>query len=290
MTGDSPSRGLSASHSLPPRPTVSVVIPTLNEAQNLEHVFDSLPEGIKEVIIVDGHSVDNTIAVARSLRPDVQIVMQNRRGKGNALACGFAVCTGDVIVMIDADGSTDAAEIPRYVDALKGGAHFAKGSRFIEGGFSHDITRLRKAGNRALNGLVNLLFGTNYTDLCYGYNAFWRDLTPYFCLDVGEPGVAMWGDGFEVETLINVRVARAGAAITEVPSIEHARVHGESNLNAWRDGWRVLRTIARERGRRSSASPNLAAVTLAGHSSRAVLDLVDRTSTDRSTPAVEGVA
>ena len=155
-------------------PTVSVVIPTLNEERNLPHVFAALPEGIDEVVLVDGGSIDDTVAVARELRPDVVVVQQTRTGKGNALACGFAACTGDIIVMIDADGSTDPAEIPLFVDELVAGADFVKGSRFDKGGHSHDITPLRQLGNDGLNLVVNVLFGTRFTDLCYGYNAFWR--------------------------------------------------------------------------------------------------------------------
>src|SRR5579872_2942484 len=154
-------------------PTISVVIPTLNEAPNLPHVFARLPHAIDEVVIVDGHSIDDTVAVARALRPDVRIVLQDGRVKGNALACGIAVATGDIIVMLDADGSTDPAEIPRFVDALLNGGDFAKGTRFRDGGGSADITRVRRVGNRVLVSLVNLLFGTSYSDLCYGYNAFW---------------------------------------------------------------------------------------------------------------------
>jgi len=225
-------------------PSITVVIPTLNEAANLPHVFARMPDGIDEVIVVDGHSTDDTIAVAQALRSDVRIVLQKGRGKGNALACGFAAARGDIIVMIDADGSTDPAEIPHFVAALTSGADFAKGSRFMQGAGSADITPLREFGNRALNGTVNLLFGTRYTDLCYGYNAFWRS-----CLD----HMNVTCDGFEVETLINVRIARAGLRITEVPSMERARMYGESKLNAWRDGRRVLRTIIRERARKTPA-------------------------------------
>jgi glycosyltransferase involved in cell wall biosynthesis len=150
---------------------VSVVIAAMNEAENLPHVFPRLPEGLHEVILVDGHSVDDTVGVAQRLRPDVRIVPQTGRGKGNALADGFAVCTGEIIVALDADGSTDAAEIPRFVAALCNGADFVKGSRFAQGGSSTDITPIRSLGNRALNAFVNALYGTHYTDLCYGYNA-----------------------------------------------------------------------------------------------------------------------
>jgi glycosyltransferase involved in cell wall biosynthesis len=233
-------------------PKVSVVIPTLNEARNLPHVFAKLPGGLHEVIVVDGHSVDDTIATARELRPDVRIVRQNRRGKGNALACGFAAATGDIIAMVDADGSADPAEIPQFVQALVDGADFAKGTRFADGGGSCDITRLRRLGNRMLSGLVNTLCRTKYSDLCYGYNAFWRHYVPVFGLDVEtdvpvDGGTKLWGDGFEVETLINIRIAQADLKVKEVPSYEHSRIHGVSNLNAGRDGWRVLRTIVAER-------------------------------------------
>jgi glycosyltransferase involved in cell wall biosynthesis len=217
---------------------VSVVIPTLNEEQNIPHVFARLPHGLHEVIVVDGNSTDDTVAVARRLRPDVKIVVQTGRGKGDALAAGFAACTGEIIVTLDADGSTDAAEIPRFVAALRHGADFVKGSRFAQGGGSSDITPTRRFGNRALNALVNVLYGTSYTDLCYGFNAFWARCLPYMRVDC---------DGFEVETLINVRIAKAGLVIHEVPSCERDRIYGVSNLHAVRDGTRVLRTIVLER-------------------------------------------
>jgi glycosyltransferase involved in cell wall biosynthesis len=232
-------------------PRVSVVVPALNEARNLAYVFAQMPKDIHELILVDGHSVDDTVRVARELRPDVRVVMQTRTGKGNALACGFAAATGDIIAMVDADGSADPREIPQFVRALVDGADFAKGTRFAAGGGSHDITRLRSLGNRALSNLVNVCYGTRYTDLCYGFNVFWRRITPVLGLDAksftADGNGPLWGDGFEVETLIIVRVASAGLVVTEVPSFEHARIHGVSNLNAFRDGLRVLRTILYER-------------------------------------------
>ena len=232
-------------------PKVTVIIPTLNEARNLPHVLPKLPAWLYEIIIVDGNSVDDTLATVRQLRPDAIILTQNRCGKGNALACGFAAATGDIIVMIDADGSADPAEIPRFVDALIDGADFAKGSRFAKGGGSSDITRLRRLGNRLLGGLVNILCRTRYSDLCYGYNAFWRRHVTVLGLDVESvtpvgSRTKLWGDGFEVETLINIRVARAGLSVKEVASYEYPRLYGVSNLNAFSDGMRVLRTILTE--------------------------------------------
>jgi glycosyltransferase involved in cell wall biosynthesis len=224
-------------------PTISVVVPTLNEAANLPHVLTRIPASVDEVVLVDGHSVDDTIEVARAIRPDIRVVLQDGRGKGNALACGFAAAHGSIIVMLDADGSTDPAEIDRFVAPLLAGHDFAKGSRFLDAGGSEDITGIRRAGNRVLLALTNLLYGTRYTDLCYGYNAFWRSCLPHMSVDC---------DGFEVETLITARVARAGLSVVEVPSVEHERLHGVSNLNAVPDGIRVLRTILRERFRRVS--------------------------------------
>jgi glycosyltransferase involved in cell wall biosynthesis len=241
---------------------VSVVIPARNEAKNIAHVLGALPQGMHEVILVDGHSVDDTVAAARRCRSDIRVVTQSRKGKGNALACGFRAVTGDIIVMIDADGSTAPEEIPDFVASLCRGADFAKGTRFAKGGESLDISHVRQAGNAALNALVNLLFRTRYTDLCYGYNAFWTDVLPV--LDLPEtviPGLGgndmIYGDGFEIETLMNVRVAAAGLRIAEVGSVERERLSGESNLHAVRDGIRVLRTISREwwTSRRRSTRP-----------------------------------
>jgi glycosyltransferase involved in cell wall biosynthesis len=241
-------------HEHPPLPRVSVVIPALNEARNLPHVLSRIPPGIHEVILVDGYSIDGTVTVARQLRPDVRIVRQNRTGKGNALVCGFALASGDIIAVIDADGSADPGEIPQFVNAILDGPDFAKGTRFVEGGGSNDITRLRSFGNRILTAIFNLCYHAHYTDLCYGFNVFWRRHVPALGLDATTPPPAhgngrLWGDGFEIETLIHVRAAKAGLTVIEVPSFEHSRIHGVSNLNAFSDGARVLRTILIERHR-----------------------------------------
>lgn len=221
-------------------PRISVVIPAMNEARNLPYVLPDIPVWVAEVILVDGDSVDDTVAVARRLLPSIKVVPQEGRGKGAALRTGFAAATGDIIVMLDADGSTPATEIERFVDVLLSGADFAKGTRYLPGGGSADITRFRSLGNRVFSGLVNTLFGAEYTDLCYGYNAFWSSCLPFLHVDC---------DGFEVETQITIRATQAGLQVCEVPSFEGKRIHGVSNLHAFRDGWRVLQMILRERCR-----------------------------------------
>jgi glycosyltransferase involved in cell wall biosynthesis len=222
-------------------PTVSVIIPTLNEAGNLPYVLNTIPRWVNEVIIVDGRSHDDTERVARVLRPDVRIVQQTRRGKGAALRSGLDVARGEILVIMDADGSMDGADIAAFRDALVAGADYVKGSRFAKGGGSTDITRLRRFGDGGICFLIRLLFGAHYTDGTYGYKALWASQLDSIRIDT---------DGFEVELLIDIRAHRAGLKTAEVPCFETNRIHGSSNLNALSDGLRCLRVILRERLRR----------------------------------------
>jgi glycosyltransferase involved in cell wall biosynthesis len=192
------------------------------------------------VILVDGMSSDGTVEFPRSLLPSIRVIVEPRPGKGAALCAGFRAAEGDIIVMLDADGSTDPHEIPGFVGLLLAGADFVKGSRFAQGGGTRDMPLHRQFGNGLLTAMVRLLFGGRYTDLCYGYNAFWADVLPRLQLDA---------DGFEIETLMNIRALRAGLKVVEIASFEDKRLHGEAKLRALPDGWRVARTILRERFR-----------------------------------------
>ncbi|PDT55140.1 glycosyl transferase [Sinorhizobium americanum] len=218
-------------------PSVSVIIPTVNEADNLPHVLPRIPAWVEEVILVDGSSDDDTVAVARQLRPDIVVVEQPRLGKGAALAAGFAAARGDILITLDADGSADPREMASFVGALLAGADFVKGSRFLQGGETSDMEWYRRLGNWGLVHLVRLRFGGRYSDLCYGYNAFWRDVLPYLGVEIAP--------GFEIETQMSIRALQTKLAIVELPSREHARIHGVSNLRTFPDGWRVLKTIVR---------------------------------------------
>lgn len=219
-------------------PLVSLVIPAKNEARNLPHILPRIPEMVGEVLLIDGHSTDDTIAVARRLRPDIRVVHQTGKGKGDALRAGFEAASGEIIVMIDADGSMAPEEIPAYVGALLAGADYAKGTRFLHGAGTDDMEFHRYLGNLGFVLGVRALFGGTYSDLCYGYCAFWKRVLPQLHLE---------SDGFEIETEMNVRALRSGIKVVEVPSFESRRIYGESNLHAVRDGMRVLKFILRER-------------------------------------------
>jgi glycosyltransferase involved in cell wall biosynthesis len=232
-------------------PTVSVVIPTRDEAGNIAWVLNRLPPIVDEVVIVDGLSTDETTAVARAARPDVVVVLERRPGKGAALQAGFAAARGDIIVMLDADCSMDPAEVTGLVGRLRPGVGLVKGSRFMRapGAGTTDMTPLRRLGNGSLLRLVNRLNGVALTDLCYGLCAFRRSDLADLSIDA---------KGFEVETQIVLHALRARMSIEEVPSYEAPRHDGASKLHPCRDGIRVLRTVARERRavhRRATQAP-----------------------------------
>lgn len=215
------------------RLTVSVVIPTLNEAGNIGPVLRNL-ETFDNIVLVDGLSEDGTAEIARSIRPDLTILQRSPRGKGDALRAGFAAATSDVIVIMDADGSMDPDEVRVFLDLMELGFDLVKGSRLACGGGSHDLTTVRWLGNAALCAVANTLFHTQWTDLCYGFLAFRRS-----CL----PRLALTADGFEIEAQILTHAAMAGLRIAEVPSIEMPRISGASHLNARTDGTRILREM-----------------------------------------------
>jgi len=222
------------------RPTVSVVIPTLNESSNLPLILPFLPmEWIDEVILVDGRSTDNTVEVALQLMPSIKVVMEKRKGKGVAMRAGYAASTSDIIVLLDADGSNDPREIPSFIERLMQGADMVKGSRFSVGGGTTDMTMIRKLGNGFLAFVANILFSQKYTDLCYGFHAFWRNNLKFLELERY--------DGFEIDTGLYLQAIRKNLRVVEEPSFEGERFFGSSNLNAVRDGIRVLKTIFIER-------------------------------------------
>jgi glycosyltransferase involved in cell wall biosynthesis len=229
-----------------PTSTVSLVIPVRNEARNIAWVLEQVEDDVDEIILVDGNSTDATLITARSYRPDVKVVTQKGIGKGDALRTGFLAATCDLIVMMDADGSMAPQEIRHYIHFLDNGYDFVKGSRFVGGGGSLDITRFRRLGNGFLLTVFNTIYGTDLTDLCYGFCAFHRRYLDHLSLTAS---------GFEIEAEMVVRAMQGGLRVAEVPSLEMPRRAGKSNLRAVRDGTRVLRTVLRGRRSRLSDQP-----------------------------------
>ena len=216
---------------------VSVVIPTINEVSNIKHVFPYIPDFIDEVVVIDGGSMDGTIDEILKFRKDARIMIDKSRGKGIAIRSGLEAATGDIIIMMDADGSHDPKEIPMLINPVLNGYDVTKASRLLPGGGSDDFTPFRRFGNKMFVTMVNTLYRSNYTDLCYGYRAFKREaLGKIHCQT----------DGFEIETEQSILIAKSGLRVKEVPSFEAARKYGNSRLNSFRDGWRILMIIIRE--------------------------------------------
>jgi glycosyltransferase involved in cell wall biosynthesis len=222
----------------PSSPSISVIIPTLNEAGNLPYVLNTVPDWVGEIIVVDGRSSDDTMRVAKVLHPEIRIVKQERKGKGAAIRAGLEAAKGDILIIMDADGSMNGSEIADFRDALIAGADYVKGSRFAPGGGSVDITPLRRFGDWGICTLIRIMFGAHYSDGTYGFKGVWADRRQYIQIDT---------DGFEVELLLDIRAHRAHLKVAEVPCFESHRVHGSSNLNAFRDGLRCFRVIVKER-------------------------------------------
>lgn len=227
-------------------PPITVLICSLNEAPNLSYVLPKIPSQVGEVLLVDGHSTDGTVEVAKRLRPDIRVLYQPGQGKAEALRYGIEQATGEIIVTLDADGETDPDDMPRFIEPLLEGYDFVKGSRFATG-WKHKPPH-RLLGNFVIANTCNILYGTKFTDLCSGYNAFWKSVTDR---------VYLWDDdGWNFEPLMIARVLRAGLKVLEVPQKYGGRSGGESKLSSWGQGFTSIKVLVRERFR-SAYRPTL---------------------------------
>lgn len=217
---------------------ISVIFPTRNEEGCIGRVLREVPrEIVDEIIVIDGHSTDRTEEEAKAeLRPSDRFVMQKGKGYGGAFREAFDIATGDVIIMMDADGSHDPKDIPAIVDKVERGYEYVMASRYAPGGRSDDDTFIRWFGNRFFTWLTNAVHSTRVTDSLYLYTAITRE---------GLNKLNLKTDGFEFCTEILVKAHRAGLKFAEVPAVERARFAGKSKVNAFWHGLKILRMILR---------------------------------------------
>jgi glycosyltransferase involved in cell wall biosynthesis len=221
----------------PSAPLVSVVIPCLNEAENIESCVTAALEAIVrmgvagEVVVADNDSEDDSARLAE--RAGARVVVERRRGYGSAYLAGFEASRGRYIVMADADMTYDFEEIPRFVRALEEGAEMVIGDRMdnIQPGAMPWLHRY--VGNPILTGLLNLFFSTGVSDAHCGMRAVRRDVLPRLDLRT---------TGMEFASEMVIRASKENLRIAEFPIMYHPR-GGESKLSSFRDGWRHLRFL-----------------------------------------------
>jgi len=217
---------------------VTLIIPTRNEEGAIGSTLREVPRDVvDEIIVVDGHSTDKTAdEVKAELRPSDKFVVQKGKGYGGAFSEGFDIATGDVIIMMDADGSHNPAEIPQLVEKVRRGYEYVMMSRYARGGRSEDDTIIRWFGNRMFTWLTNVVHSTNVTDSLYLYTAITKD---------GLKRLNLTSTGFEFCTEILVKAHRAGLKFAEVPAFERGRMAGKTKVNAFWHGLKILRMILR---------------------------------------------
>jgi glycosyltransferase involved in cell wall biosynthesis len=221
-----------------PYPEISVIICSFNEEKNIGYVLPKIPKWVDEILLIDGHSTDETVAVAERLLPNINVIFQPNKGKGDALKCGFKHASKDIIVTLDADGATDPLEMNKFVKALLNGYDFAKGSRFLER-LPAKKPLHRMFGNLLIAACFNALYLTRYSDLCSGYNAFWRKQLGLINMNSS--------DCYEDEPLLISKAKKAGLRMTEIGHVDFGRIEGESKSPGWRQGFKAMKTITRER-------------------------------------------
>lgn len=213
---------------------ISIVIPTLNEGKNLSTVLKDIPKSVDEVIVVDGHSTDNTVKIAKEF--GARVIFDDV-GKGSALRKGMGAAKGDVVITMDADCSHKSSEIGLLTEGINAGFDICMGSRFIQGGGTEDMPWFRRLGNKFFVFLVNLIWNMHYSDLCYGYRSFRKS-----CIKK----LRLKEDGFGIETEIAIKAAKKKLRVLEIPSFEKGRAAGEGKLRTFGDGWTILKTIMKE--------------------------------------------
>lgn len=218
---------------------VSIVIPTLNESENLKTVLPRIPKlkDICEIILLDGHSTDDTITVAKNIMSDIKIFFQKGKGKGDAINCAAEVVKGEYFLILDSDGSQSPEEIPLYIAKASEGYDLVKGSRFLPGAAVEEQDYLRTWIVKTANSVANFFWKTNFSDICYGM---------FLVRTIAYKSLRISSTGFNIEWELMRKASKNGLHTIEIPSVERNRIHGKSNINYFRDGWMIATTVFKE--------------------------------------------
>lgn len=221
-------------------PSLSIIIPALDEERNLPHVLPRIPAlpELGEVILVDGHSKDTTVRVAQELMPQIKVIYQRGKGKGDAVRSGVQAAQGEFFLVLDADGSHRPEEIPLYLEKAREGYDLVKGSRYLDGKRHTDDETLDRRVMVGLTHVVtNALWRTRFTDIGYGMLLMRRQR--FLDLDIR-------ANRLEMEYEIAAKATRHGLRIVEIPAHEDRRLHGRSRLSYIRDGRLIAQVVFRE--------------------------------------------
>jgi len=216
--------------------SISVIIPTLNEAGCLKKVIEEIPDIVSEIIVVDGGSTDGTVEIARKL--GVKVILQEGKGLGDALMLGIRSSCEETVVLLDGDGSFNPKDIKELVKKINEGNDVVFGTRYHKNSGSSDDTLIRYIGNQFFTSLIRLIFGVNLTDSLFMYVAAKREALNK--LELKYPG-------FEFCIEFPIKVHLRELRYSEIPSFERKRFAGKSKVNALIHGiiilWSLIKLI-----------------------------------------------
>jgi C-methyltransferase C-terminal domain/Glycosyl transferase family 2/Methyltransferase domain len=218
------------------RLTTTLLLPTLDEIEAVRVIVPQLrKDWVDEILVIDGGSTDGTVEFMRAAGLDVH--MQTVRGYGEGMLEALHLAKGDVVIEFNPDGNSIPEDILRIIAKINEGYDLVIGSRYRDGAKSDDDDWVTALGNWMFTTIVNLLFGTRYTDVLVGFRAYRRKAA--LQLDLDAPGLS-W------PCQSSTRFARAGLRVTEIPANEPARIGGKRKMMPLRTGWQITKLILRD--------------------------------------------